>query len=323
MNTLISVIIPVYNVEKFLKKCIDSVLSQTYHNLEIILVDDGSPDYCGQICDEYEKQDKRIRVIHNENGGLSVARNCGLDLATGDWIGFVDSDDYIAEDMLENLLISALQEDADMAITGIEFVTEEGVAVKRYLPRNKILSGGDTIAHYLKSYGGNEYVWNKLYKKELFHKIRFPQNRLYEDCFIMYQLMASSKKVAFTSHVGYFYLQRSQAITNSLDIIKQIDSLKARLNKMDFIKNQLAHLIPLMKQEIIQNCGWLFIKLYEARIQSNNNELFEEEKDFIIKTFRDARRGAAYPFLSNRITTLLISISPKLYFRVCRLCQRC
>ena len=169
---LISVIVPVYKVEKYLEKCIESVLKQTYTNLQIILVDDGSPDNCGKICDEYAKKDSRIEVIHKINGGLSDARNVGINRANGRYIGFVDSDDYIKEDMYEKLINLIKEYDADISICnlydvidGKEYVRNKDNGIHEY-------SRIDILKEILLDKNIQSYAWNKLYKKELFDEIK-------------------------------------------------------------------------------------------------------------------------------------------------------
>ena len=178
---LISVIVPIYKVEKYLHKCIDSILAQTYTNLEIILVDDGSPDNCGKICDEYAAKDSRIKVIHQPNGGLSAARNAGLDIATGDYIGFVDSDDYIAPDMYEKLYNALVKNDADMAICDYQrfgnelpydemsLTTEVITGLQAMEKQNTVINCSFVVA------------WSKLYKSFIFSNVRFPVGKINED----------------------------------------------------------------------------------------------------------------------------------------------
>ncbi len=317
MDDLITVIIPVYNMKKYLKKCVASVLSQTYTFLEIILIDDGSNDGSAEICDEYSKQDTRIKVIHKNNGGLSDARNRGLQEATGKWISFVDSDDYIQENMLETLINNAVETDADMAVTGMLYLTEQGVVTRKYIPLKQTLSGWDTIAWYLKTGGGKEYMCNKLYKKHLFEDINFPKGKIFEDSFVMYQLMALCSKIVFIPEMGYYYIQRESSLSKGLNVVSQMDSLEAKVNKLHFLEANRSELAPYSKQEIIQTCGWLLIKLLEARRENKNNQLYKAEYSKLMAEFRNAKQGAAYPYFTNRFTVLLISISPKLYFKVC------
>ncbi len=319
MDDLISVIIPVYNMKKYLRKCVASVLSQTYKALEIILIDDGSNDGSAEICDEYCNQDTRIKVVHKNNGGLSDARNRGLQEATGKWISFVDSDDFIRENMLETLINMAIEAEADMAVSGMLYQTELGVITKKYMPIKQTLSGWDAIAWLLKTGGGKEYMCNKLYKKHLFENISFPKAKIFEDSFVMYQLMALCNKIVFTPEIGYYYIQRKSSLSKGLNLARQMDILEAKVNKLYYLEAHRPELVPYSKQEIIQTCGWLLIKLIEARRENNNNQMYKAEYTKLMAEFRKAKQGAAYPYFTNRITVLLISISPKLYYRVCNL----
>ena len=170
---MISVIVPVYNVEPYLRKCLDSIVNQTYRDLEILVIDDGSTDWCGKICDEYAGKDGRIRVFHTENRGLSCARNLGLDNARGEWIGFVDSDDWIETDMYEVLLKRAEETEADIVECG---VLEEHP--NRTGKRQEYLVTGTEAVIMLIHRELSNAVWNKLWKKSCFDKIRFPEGRI-------------------------------------------------------------------------------------------------------------------------------------------------
>ena len=211
---LVSVIIPVYKVEPYLRPCADSVLAQTYKNLEILLVDDGSPDTCPQICDEYAKKDPRVRVIHKENGGLSDARNAALDIARGDYVGFVDSDDWIAPTMYEELVKSALKLDADIAVCG--YTESNGVRdleVKSLAPAEKSYTVEEAFREVLLTGEILVIMCNKLYKRELFDRIRFPKGELFEDGDVFYRLFGRSRRLAHTGGCGYFYRKRAGSIT--------------------------------------------------------------------------------------------------------------
>ncbi len=204
---LISVIIPVYKVEEYLNKCVDSVINQTYKNLEIILVDDGSPDNCPKICDDYAKQDKRIKVIHKKNGGLSDARNAGIDMANGEYLSFIDSDDYVEKNYISFLYNLAKKYNSDLTM-GKQYV--------RY--SNKTINTGSGSLYELNSYDALDKIlygedldvsaWAKLYKKELFKKVKFPVGRLFEDAATIYKLIDLSKKVVLKSEPIYNYIIR-------------------------------------------------------------------------------------------------------------------
>lgn len=219
MLDLISVIVPVYKVGPYLHKCVDSILAQSYQNLEIILVDDGSPDACGEICNEYAKRDSRITVIHKANGGLSDARNAGLDIMAGKYVAFVDSDDWIEPQMYETLLTQLKQFDADMAFGGVADELEQNGSVST----TKISNYGDipfaenNVEAMRRYFHGSWAAWDKLYKAELFENIRYPVGEINEDEAIVLRLLAKCTRVCYTSEVFYHYMKRpgSGSITAS------------------------------------------------------------------------------------------------------------
>lgn len=213
-QALVSVIVPCYKVERYLPKCIDSILLQTYNNLEIWLVDDGSPDDCGKICDEYAKKDSRIKVIHKPNGGLSDARNVAIDKATGEWITFVDSDDYVAEDYVETLYNLVIKYGCDVAVASFTTFNESG---KPFLSdihiKDEKLEPNDAVEQMFYQEKFDTSAWAKLYHKRLFEKnIRYPIGLLYEDLPTTYLLMLKSRGVAYSNKVIYYYLLRSSSI---------------------------------------------------------------------------------------------------------------
>ena len=216
MNPLISVIVPVYKVEPYLCQCVDSILAQTYKNLEIILVDDGSPDRCPQICDDYAKKDERIRVIHKENGGLSDARNAGLDIVTGEYIGFVDSDDWIAPDMYAQLMETSLKRNADISVCGYqESNGKRTLATKSMARREKKYTVEEAFREVLLSGEISVTMWNKVYRRNLFDGIRFPKGETFEDGAVFYKLFDKCSCIAHTGRIGYYYRKRLGSITFS------------------------------------------------------------------------------------------------------------
>ena len=192
MKPLVSVIIPVYKVEQYLQKCIESVCGQTLEALEIILVDDGSPDNCGRICDEYATRDSRIRVIHQRNGGLSAARNTGIRIAQADIIGFVDSDDWIEPDMIELLYRNLCKENADISVCGIYWHNKGNVSEKGD-KTYAVQSSKEAIESVYRLPGVKMNVWNKLYRKHLFHEICFPEGRINEDVYVTVRLLDAAR----------------------------------------------------------------------------------------------------------------------------------
>ena len=214
-NPLVSIIVPIYKVEPYLRRCLDSIVNQTYTNLEIILVDDGSPDCCPQICDEYAARDKRVVVVHKENGGLSDARNAGLDICKGEYISFVDSDDWVDEGYIEKLLSFTQKENADIAIgennrtEGCSEPSKENITIMAYTPK-------EALMHlFSQNHIAFTVSWGKLYKKNLFSTLRFPKGKFHEDEFTTYILFSKAKKIIYTSEILYYYYQRSGSIVSS------------------------------------------------------------------------------------------------------------
>lgn len=215
-NVLITVVVPIYKVETYLIKCIESIRSQTYPNLEIILVDDGSPDNCPKICDEYAQIDKRIQVIHKENGGLSSARNAGIDRATGEYIGFVDSDDYIEANMIELLYEGIVKHQCEVAICN--HYVEKGAKLLMELPpvdKEWIYTRHEAMKLLLEDTVIKSYAWDKLYKTELFQKVRYPNGRNYEDIGTTYLLFDQANRICQLQGYEYYYQLREDSISNN------------------------------------------------------------------------------------------------------------
>lgn len=239
---LISVIVPVYKVEKYLEKCIESIIKQTYTNLQIILVDDGSPDNCGKICDEYAKKDSRIEVIHKINGGLSDARNVGINRANGRYIGFVDSDDYIKEDMYEKLINLIKEYDADISICnlydvidGKEYVRNKDNGIHEY-------SRIDILKEILLDKNIQSYAWNKLYKKELFDEIKYPIRKKYEDIGTTFYLFEKCNKIVVISEPEYYYLKRADSLVNNVTESTILDYTEIIIQRYLYIKQNIKEL---------------------------------------------------------------------------------
>ena len=196
----LSVIVPVYKVEPYLQKCIDSILNQTFRDLELILVDDGSPDSCPAICDAAAEKDERVVVLHRKNGGLSAARNAGLMAARSDYIGFVDSDDYIAPEMYEKLYAAMVESNAQLAVCSYTYVDTKGNVLPKW--ESPILSGGGVLdrVQMMDRLGGDRswyYItaWNKLYRRELFENIRFPFGKLHEDEYVVHHVFWACERI--------------------------------------------------------------------------------------------------------------------------------
>ncbi len=216
-NVLISVIVPVYNVEQYLSRCIDSILAQTYENLEIILVDDGSPDCSGEICDTYAAMDSRITVIHKENGGLSSARNAGIDIAKGEYLGFVDSDDWIEPAMYAQLLALAQKYDVKLVCGGrYDFSSRTGRKTVGLCPeREEVISGMELLGRVFAWDNCDSAAWDKLYHRSLFADIRYPLGQISEDVAIFYKLAELVDRAAMCDQPLYNYYHRPGSITTA------------------------------------------------------------------------------------------------------------
>ncbi|MBQ6294177.1 MAG: glycosyltransferase family 2 protein [Lachnospiraceae bacterium] len=234
---MITVIVPVYNTESYLEKCVDSILAQSYADLEILLIDDGSTDRSAQICDEYEKRDSRIRVIRTENRGLSEARNRGLDEAKGEWIGFVDSDDWIDPDMYECLLRRALETGADIAECGIRSEQPSGTVAKK---RKALVVCGEEAVRELLQPSLSNVVWDKLYKKSCFETIRFPADRLFEDVAVTYRLLMTAGTVCTVEDCKYNHLQRQGSLSLQYSMKNLAGYWLSHKERYDFLKDKVG-----------------------------------------------------------------------------------
>ena len=241
MHRKVSIIIPVYKVEKYLKRCIESVINQSYKNIEIILVNDGSPDKCGEICDSYARIDSKIKVIHKKNGGLSSARNAGLDIASGEYIMFVDSDDWIEEDSLEKL-DKYMDMSYDIINFKFSFIKEGSKNIIELQSDSKESYECDLISYIDKLFMGelSFFIWNKLYKKDLFNEVRFPEGRNYEDLATIYKLYFKAKNIIVTDYTLYYYwLGNSNSITSNSTIKNMTDYLLSAKEIYEVNKNYL------------------------------------------------------------------------------------
>ncbi|KAA8999770.1 glycosyltransferase [Paenibacillus spiritus] len=216
----ISIIVPCYKVEDYLEKCVESILGQTFANFELILVDDGSPDNCPAICDAYAERDSRIKALHKPNGGLSDARNFGLDIAVGRYIAFIDSDDWIAPDMLEQLHRAVTEQNADIAVC-CHYSEEDGRAERiNTFGGDAVLGNVEAVTEIILDQRIKSYAWDKLFKRELFDGVRYPVGIDYEDILTVYQLFIKASRVALVDRPLYYYVKRGSSITGNSSVRK-------------------------------------------------------------------------------------------------------
>lgn len=242
-NELISVIIPVYNVEDYLERCINSVLKQSYKNLEIILVDDGSTDNSGKICDEYTKKDSRIKVIHKVNGGLSDARNKGFDIATGIYIAFIDSDDFVTYDYIQYMYENLVKNGAELSISGIRNVWKEEDIKEDIHINTQIMSSEETFENLLFDKGISISAYGKLYHRNLLENNKFPKGKVYEDTAIMYKIIYEAKKIVYGNKKCYYYVARAGSISKQKGYNKNEEDYIVHTKQMlEFIQKEYPEL---------------------------------------------------------------------------------
>lgn len=282
---LISVIVPVYKVEKYLDKCINSIVNQTYTNLEIILVDDGSPDHCGAMCDAWAKKDGRIKVIHKENGGLSDARNAGMNIATGVYTAFVDSDDWIAVDFIQTLYDIMVENGAQIAGCDVCTVYPDQELKLNGTNQVRICTAEEATGDILHGRGFRAVAWNKLYLSSLLEGERYPLGKFHEDEFFTYRIYGKADKLVYIDRPMYFYLQRQGSIMRSFTI-KRLDALAAYLERLEYLKIRFPDLYIRDKVTFCISCGIMYC---QALRHSG------EEAREIKKKIRKLRRQVSVP----------------------------
>ena len=253
---LISVIVPIYQVEPYLDRCVKSIVNQTYKNIEIILVNDGSPDGCPAICDAWAERDSRVKVIHKENGGLSDARNAGLAVAAGDLISFIDSDDWIEPDFLTALYDAMEQTGAKIAECATTYAAEDGTAIRiREETLPSPLDRTEALRRLVLEDGVYQTVWNKLYRREVIQGVPFAVGKYNEDEFWTYQVFDRIKKLAIVETPLYNYLQRGTSIIGVGYNLRRLDGLEARFQRMNYLQ-KYDELANLARQQFTLDCMW-------------------------------------------------------------------
>ncbi len=253
----ISVVVPVYNVERYIRKCIKSILRQSHENIELILVDDGSPDNCGKICDAFSREDDRIKVIHQENAGVCAARNAAMKEVTGDYIGFVDPDDYIETDMFEYLLKGLKDNDADVSCCGYNKVLKKETRAVVCEDAPCVVDGAEAIRRQLSSGYIKSVFWNKLFKKELFDGIVFPEGVIYEGTIMVHKIFAKCDKVALLPEAKYYYVDNEESYVNDKSIKNQLDYLNAQVERYNDLIEDFPDLQQRMMNRIIREVNVL------------------------------------------------------------------
>lgn len=286
---MISVIVPVYNVEKYLHKCVDSIINQTYKDLEIILVDDGSPDNCPKICDEYAQKDNRIKVIHKENGGVSSARNVGLISAQGEFVQFIDSDDFIKEQMIEKLISSLHETSSDIVVCrAITYYDSGKEKIQKNDKWEEVLNRDDAAKLIFSEM--NNAMWNKLFKKELAEGILFEEGRTFgEDPYFLAQILNKSKKVSFVSEELYYYRQRENSITSGKFSEKRFDQVYFKDKMYDYFTENFSQIVHLAER-------WRFVarlnicrNIFSAKKEKEYKGVVCDYRNFLKSNYKKVR----------------------------------
>ena len=308
MGEKISVIVPVYNVEAYLEKCVESILKQTYTNLEILLVNDGSTDTSGELCDQLAQRDQRIRVIHKENGGLSDARNRGIEEASSDLIGFIDSDDYIDQDMYETLYRQMLESNADLSMCGHYDVYHQIPEKQVATIQTWELTPQEAIKMVMEAKILSVTAVNKLYRKELFEELRFEIGKIAEDAFIMIALIHQCRKVVATNEKKYYYVHRENSITTQKFSLKFLNVIEAYEQNAKIIKENYPDLVDTATMRL--NWAYFYVldrllvdeQFHDKKLQNLLIKFLKSNTKYILSTtlFTNARKVAFIFLLVNK-----------------------
>ena len=299
MNKLVSIVVPVYNVENYLEECVESLRNQSYKELEIILVDDGSTDRCGEICDQYSTKDSRIIVYHKENGGLSDARNYGIDRAHGELLGFVDSDDYVDSGMIAGMVSSLVQEDADIAICGYKKVYKNVILNKT--PPARSYTRAQALYQLLRGIDFQDHVWAMIFRTELWEGIRFPKGKLYEDVRTTYKLFMKANKIISISECFYNYRQRGSSIVKRDFNSGKLQCLEAEeelLNVPEFSDKQYRNCI---EKRLLRTKGYVIQEI----LLHSTDDAFNSQQDIVRSIQKEYQHNAVNIISSNEYSTSL------------------
>ena len=316
-NQKISIIIPIYNVEKYLKKCLDSVMHQTYTNLEVILVDDGSTDQCSKICDQYASEDQRIVVIHQANMGLSGARNAGIEKVTGEFVLFLDSDDYIAEDYCERMLRTALADNADIVVGEIISVDDNDVILDDanglHFQKSKVVNNRQAMQMLISQKEMKGYAWGKLYRKNVIDGIKYPVGKVYEDRFVLPHYFQRAACVALCKYAYAYYRIRATSISHNVSLEKLQDLLDAENWMIGFCEENYPDLTEEMRSVYFGRYIYIWILLYDSGNRQDTRKIVNKMREVYKRYARE--KGIR---MMHRLSYKLIFFVPGLYRRIIR-----
>lgn len=307
-NELISVIVPIYNMEKYLNKCVDSILNQTYSNMEILLIDDGSTDLSPKICDEYMKTDSRIKVFHKKNGGLSDAKNFGIKKASGKYVAFVDSDDWIENNMYENMYYKLKDTKSNIVVCG-RYIEYENGEKKEWYNKNEIIINKEQSLIYLNSfYNFDMSSCDKLYEKSLFDNIEFPYGKKCEDAYTTYLLFNKADRVTYIPKCFYHYFQRGGSISRNEKI--NMDYIYAAEEQLEFFTTKYPHLRYIAETNYAFSVKSIFQVSVERKLQLTDE--FNLKKKEVKKYYKSILNNK-YITMKKKLTYILFAFLPILY----------
>ena len=278
---MISIIVPVYNAKDYLRRCLDSILAQTYTDWEALLIDDGSTDESGNICDEYAIKDKRFKVFHRENKGVSAVRNAGLANASGEYISFIDSDDFVHEGMLAKQYQMLKENDADLAITGYDFAYDDTLNQATVKGELQILNSEGAIKKILDN---QQFCspWTKLYKKKLFNNVNYPEGEIYEDLMTAFEIFMAADKIVYQDIPFYNYFQACVSITRSDFSYSKLDEVKALKKQYEFVNAKFPELADEARYKYVNNVFGHIINLV-----TKDDEIGQEKYKEFTKVLKD------------------------------------
>jgi len=313
MNELITIIIPIYKVEQYLRRCVDSVIAQSYKNLEIILVDDGSPDNCGKICEEYKAKDARIVVIHKQNGGQAGARNDAVKIAEGRLITFVDSDDYIALNYVEELYCLYTTYNADLVQISYEVVYNANYAASKTVSSSVIkFDQKNAIKDMLLSEHLNDGAWGKLYKQDFLLRHPYPVGKIYEDLAVAYDMLLDLNVIVYGDAPLYFYFQRADSTMNDTFSLKQFDEY----NIVNTSTQKVIDRYPELRDQVLLRRAFSYFAVLYRILSSNDSETYREQINQIKKSLFEIKKTVLSSNNKDKALKIKLSslmISERLY----------
>ncbi len=301
---LISVIVPVYKVEAYLDQCVSSIVNQTYRNLEIILVDDGSPDNCPAMCDAWAQKDSRIKVIHKENGGAGAARNHGLDTARGTYIAFADSDDYLEPEMYSHLY-SLMRDEVDIVECDYLKVRTEYVEFSQKNAQIREFSVGEALQEHIRNRVFCQIIWNKLYRREVVGDVRFPVGKQIDDEFFTYQVLGNAEKLIHSQRVCYAYRQQPESVMHKLSPMNRLQAVEAKSQRHSYLLKKFPELVPFSLVDLWFTC------IYQGQVAMRSPGDNQNVIQVLRKTLEDYPLGQLPGELSlmHRMWLLLAKVS--------------